>query len=110
MGYCSVVTLFLFFLLAACAENRVAVDLTRDSEYVEINNPAFTISPGAPQTIWVPRKSEDNGVPRGSEVLKKGYEAVVNEVKGSPQQGLAENLQSSPDNNPRAQYRENQFR
>ncbi|MFZ2950293.1 MAG: hypothetical protein WA003_12485 [Desulfuromonadaceae bacterium] len=99
----------LILLLAACAKNRVAVDNAGNGEYVEIDNPAYTMSPGAPATIWVPRKSVDNGVPRGGEVLKKGYDSVVSETKGNPQQWSSEKGQSGTDY-PREQYRENQFR
>lgn len=110
MGTYRVVAFFLFFLVAACAENRVGVDLSKEGDYVEISNPAFTMSPGAPATIWVPRKSVEKGIPRGGEVLKKGYESVVDEIKGSPQQGLPKNSQPTPDNKPGELYRENQFR
>jgi hypothetical protein len=44
--------------------------------YVEIPNPAYTMSPNAPETIWVPRSYVDSGVPRGGELVKKGYEAI----------------------------------
>lgn len=44
--------------------------------YVEIPNPALTMSPNASETIWVPRSSVDSGVPRGGELAKRGYEAV----------------------------------
>lgn len=57
-------------LAAGCATTRDRTD------YVEIPNPAFTMAPNAPETIWVPRESVDNGVPRGGELAKRGYEAV----------------------------------
>jgi hypothetical protein len=57
-------------LAAGCATSKVRTD------YVEIPNPAFTMAPNAPETIWVPRESVDNGVPRGGELAKRGYEAV----------------------------------
>ena len=110
MRFYRLVTLFLFFLLTACAENSVVVDRKGDSEYVEVTNPAYTMSPNAPATIWVPRSSVEKGIPRGGEVLKKGYESVVNEIKGTPQQGPPENKQSTPGSSPREQNRENQFR
>jgi len=64
--------LYVLFLgvLAGCAATNVPTD------YVEISNPALTMSPNAPETIWVPRKSVDSGVPRGGELAKRGYEAV----------------------------------
>lgn len=63
---------FLLFvgMAAGCASSKVRTD------YVEIPNPAFTMSPNASETIWVPRESVDNGVPRGGELAKRGYEAV----------------------------------
>ncbi|MBT0663097.1 hypothetical protein KI809_02185 [Geobacter pelophilus] len=73
----SVVLLFLF-LLTACAGNKAGT-LPPDG-YVEIENPAFTMSKDAPATIWVPRSYVETGVPRGGELLKKGYEAVKQEV------------------------------
>ena len=73
----SVVLPFLF-LLTACAGNKAGT-LPPDG-YVEIENPAFTMSKDAPATIWVPRSYVQTGVPRGGELLKKGYEAVKQEV------------------------------
>ena len=72
----SVVLPFLF-LLTACAGNKAGT-LPPDG-YVEIENPAFTMSKDAPATIWVPRSYVETGVPRGGELLKKGYEAVKQE-------------------------------
>lgn len=82
----SIVLPFLF-LLTACAGNKAGT-LPPD-DYVEIENPAFTMSKDAPATIWVPRSYIETGVPRGGELLKKGYEAAKKEVAGSPQQQLA---------------------
>ncbi|GLI39537.1 hypothetical protein KI811_15995 [Geobacter hydrogenophilus] len=76
----SVVLPFLF-LLTACAGNRVGS--TPPDGYVEIENPAFTMSKDAPATIWVPRSYVESGVPRGSELLKKGYEAVKQGATGN---------------------------
>jgi hypothetical protein len=62
-------------------------------EYVEVDNPAATMSPNAPATIWVPRSSVEKGVPRGGDILKMGTEKVVQAVRGDsqePQQGVAE--------------------
>jgi len=60
--------------LAGCAGNHNAV--SSPEEYVEVDNPAFTMSPGAPATIWVPRSYVESSVPRGGELVKKGYEAL----------------------------------
>ncbi|MDD2733641.1 MAG: hypothetical protein PHF56_06840 [Desulfuromonadaceae bacterium] len=76
----SVVLPFLF-LLTACAGNKAGT-LPPDG-YVEIENPAFTMSKDAPTTIWVPRSYVETGVPRGSELLKKGYEAAKQEMIGN---------------------------
>lgn len=65
-------------LLAACAGNRAAGNA--QEEYVEIANPGATMTDNAPQTIWVPRSYVERGAPRGSELLKKGYEAVVKDI------------------------------
>lgn len=62
-------------LLTACAGSRTVAD--HPDGYVEIDNPAYTMSPGAPPTIWVPRSYVESGVPRGSVLLKEGYEKVV---------------------------------
>ena len=43
---------------------------------MEVPNPALTMSPNAPEKIWVPRSGVDNGIPRGGELAKRGYEAV----------------------------------
>jgi hypothetical protein len=67
-----------FFILAGCAGTSGTVQDTGD--YVEVDNPALTMSPGAPPTIWVPRSYVEHGIPRGGEVLEKG----VASLKGSP--------------------------
>lgn len=95
----------MILLLAACAENRVAVDNAGNGEYVEVSNPTYTMSPGAPATIWVPRKSVDNGIPRGGEVLRKGYDSVVNEIKRDSQQRVPKDSTSLPIDNPTNLYR-----
>ncbi|ACM18572.1 lipoprotein, putative [Geotalea daltonii FRC-32] len=68
-----VITLGLLFL-AGCAGTNTGSSSRRD--YVEVANPAFTMSPNAPETIWVPRSYVDSGVPRGGELAKQGYEAI----------------------------------
>jgi hypothetical protein len=45
-------------------------------DYIEIANPAFTSSPNAAQTIWVPRSYLEKGAPRGGELARRGYDAV----------------------------------
>jgi len=70
-----------FLIFSGCAANREAVSAPGD--YVEIDNPAFTMSPGASPTIWVPRSDVESGVPRGSELVEKGYESL----RGNPSAG-----------------------
>lgn len=94
------------YLLAACAEIKTSEGPLTDGGYVEISNPAYTLSPGAPATIWVPREYVDAGAPRGGVLIKKGYESVVNEIKSSPEPSVP---QSAPDNKP-ALYRPDAYR
>jgi hypothetical protein len=65
-------------VLAGCA--GTTAQSPRDRGYVEIANPAYTMSPNAPETIWVPRSYVEKGVPRGSELAKQGYDAVKEAV------------------------------
>ncbi len=62
----------------ACAGPRQTVG--QPVEYVEVMNPAYTMTPSAPETIWVPKRSTEWGIPRGSEVVKSGYEAITSEI------------------------------
>jgi len=81
------VLLPILFSLTACAGNRAAGNTDSKTDYVEITNPAYTMSRDAPATIWVPKSSVDNGPPRGSEVVKKAYESVTSSTPSaaSPQ-------------------------
>lgn len=64
-------------LLAACAGQKTAATSSTSSEdFVEIANPGFTMSADQPATIWVPRSYVESGIPRGKELVKKGYEKV----------------------------------
>lgn len=81
-------------LVTGCAGVATSSDAQKNNGYVEIANPAATMSPGAPATIWVPREYTESGVQRGSVLIKKGYDAVVNEIKESSQPGLTK---SAPD-------------
>ena len=60
--------------LAGCAGASVQ---TPPQDYVEIDNPGLTMSPNAPATIWVPRSYVESGAPRGGELAKRGYDAVM---------------------------------
>jgi hypothetical protein len=71
--------------IAGCAGNKTAT--VPPADYVEIDNPGYTMSPNAPPTIWVPRSYVESGVPRGSELVKEGYELAKGKIVGSqPQQ------------------------
>ena len=88
-----------FFLLglvflAGCAGANEAA--SRPGDYVEIANPGFTMSPGAPETIWVPRSYVDKGVPRGSELVKKGYQAATGTAPAPAQQAAPAGAPGSP--------------
>ncbi len=70
-----ILALLLFVLVAGCASTKGQSAGTEG--YVEVPNPALTMSPNAPETIWVPRRYVESGVPRGGELVKRGYEAVT---------------------------------
>ena len=84
MRLLKVLTLSASLLLAACAGNREVTG--PPAGYVEIDNPAQTLSPDAPAKIWVPRSYVEKGVPRGSELIKKGTEKVMQSFRQSPPQ------------------------
>jgi hypothetical protein len=63
-------------LVAACAANKGSGSANQN-DYVEVPNPGVTMSPDAPATIWVPRSSVESGIPRGGELLKKGFEKAT---------------------------------
>lgn len=75
MGTLRYLALVALLAVTACAGPRTAAG--PPGEYVEIDNPAYTMSPTASPTIWVPRRYVESGVPRGGELLKKGYEAAT---------------------------------
>lgn len=79
--YFLLVCLFLI-PLAGCAGNRPVPG--PPEEYVEVDNPAATMSPSAPATIWVPRRYVESGIPRGGELVKKGYEAATRGAGEAP--------------------------
>lgn len=75
--------LVLFLWLTGCAAGNVTVDAGKNDKYVEISNPAYTMSPGAPATIWVPRESVENGPLRGGAMVRQGVAKVVREIKSA---------------------------
>lgn len=80
MGTLRYVALLALLAVTACAGPRTAAGPSE--EYVEIDNPAYTMSPNASPTMWVPRRYVESGIPRGSQLVKKGYEEIVG--KGTP--------------------------
>lgn len=90
------IAVFLLLALSACAEVRAGTLPRADDGYVEVANPAATMSPGAPATIWVPRESPGSGVPRGNALLKNGFDAVVNAIKREPQADPAGGAKTPP--------------
>ncbi len=78
--------LVLLLWLTGCAAGTITADAGKNDKYVEISNPAYTTSPGAPATIWVPRESEENGPQRGSALVSQGIATVIREIKSSPSQ------------------------
>lgn len=72
-------------LLAGCAGANRSADRSSE-DFVEIQNPALTMSPNAPATIWVPRSSVEQGIPRGRDLARQGYQALVHPAqdKGAP--------------------------
>lgn len=79
MQFVKIATVCSLVLLTACAANKSGN--TQPDDYVEISNPMITMDPSAPATVWVPRRYVESGVPRGGELVKKGYEQVA----GAPQ-------------------------
>lgn len=76
--------LCLTMLLSGCA-GRTSTSVNQN-DFVEIDNPSFTMAPGSPEKIWVPRESVENGVPRGKEALKRGFESLQESKSAAPQQ------------------------
>lgn len=60
--------------LSGCAGRQQAIN---SQDYVEIDNPFLGDSPDASPKIWVSKASLEKGVPRGRELIKKGYEKVT---------------------------------
>jgi hypothetical protein len=75
--------------LAGCAGSLKPQQQQPNEEYVEIENPAVTMSPSAPATIWVPRSYVDKGAPRGGELAKRSYNAVMGSAAQAQQMGSA---------------------
>jgi hypothetical protein len=69
---------FCLALLSGCA--GATSSASRSDDFVEVQNPGFTMSPTAPETIWVPRSSLQQGIPRGGELAKQGYQALKGAV------------------------------
>ena len=109
MKYLKGFALLLLLTVTACAGSRTVAGPS--AEYVEIDNPAFTMSPNAPATILVPRRYVDSGLPQGGEILKMAYAkagavalpaaapklriAVLPMTEGAPAAELQEQLRSA---------------
>jgi len=65
-------------LLSGCAGPGASAEPA--DVFIEVPNPALTMSPNAPETIWVPRSSLQKGVPRGTELVKQGYRELEQAV------------------------------
>jgi len=72
----------LILLLSGCA--GPTANSAKQNDFVEVNNPSITMAPGSPEKIWVPRESVESGIPRGSELLKKGYVAMEGSKSPAP--------------------------
>lgn len=75
MRFSMLCTYLILLALTGCVGSRPVPGQLE--EYVEIDNPACTMTPNAPATIWVPKRYVESGIPRGGEVLKMGYEKGV---------------------------------
>lgn len=62
--------------------NRARVPYNPD-DYVEIDNPYIEGDPSENQKIWVPKSSLEKGVPRGGDLARKGYDALVPKGKAT---------------------------
>ena len=56
--------------------NRARVPFNRD-DYVEIDNPIIDGNAAENTKIWVPKSSLSQGVPRGRELVQKGYDSIA---------------------------------
>jgi hypothetical protein len=63
------------FTLFGCAGATLQGN-ERGEEFIEVPNPGATMSQNAPDTIWVPRRYVEKGVPRGTQLVKDGYQAL----------------------------------
>jgi hypothetical protein len=66
------------------------------SDMVEIPNPGLTMSPNAPETVWVPRSYLEKGVPRGNELVKEGYQALTGKTAAPPTRPVPADTAAAP--------------
>ena len=86
-------------VLGGCTASRVVLN---PDDYVEVDNPFAGDSPDANAKIWVPRKSLEQGVPRGGALVKKGYDALAGKTgSGGAQAGATAALQDVRTTRPR---------
>jgi hypothetical protein len=69
-------TLILIFSFVSSGCNRTTAPINPD-DYVEIDNPVLSDNPSENGKVWVPRSSLAQGVPRGGDLAKRGYDAAV---------------------------------
>jgi hypothetical protein len=68
--------------LAGCAGAKTQSPDLRD--YVEVSNPSYTLNPNASPTMLVPREYVEKGLPRGGELVKKGYASITGTAETAP--------------------------
>lgn len=101
MHYIRMIVVLSIAVIAGCAGTNA--QSPKNDDFVEIPNPALTMSPNAPEKIWVPREYVETGVARGNVLLKRGYEAVKGGVStAAPQPGTAAQAGSAPAAAPQA--------
>lgn len=75
----AVLLLTVLVALGGCSGNKVALN---PDDYVEIDNPFSGGAPDENPKIWVLRSSLERGIPRGGDLVKKGYETVAGKPGG----------------------------
>jgi hypothetical protein len=76
------VTLGAGLISSGCAARNQAFN---QQDYVEIDNPLGGDTPDANAKIWVPKASLEQGIPRGRDLARKGYEKVASQGGDAPE-------------------------
>jgi hypothetical protein len=87
------VTLCAGLISSGCAARNQAFN---PQDYVEVDNPFGGDTPDANAKIWVPKASLEKGIPRGRDLVKKGYEKVVGQGGAAPELTDAATRPKSP--------------